>query len=213
MVKPTPAKHEYQIWRIIVAFQKLKHRIQICTPHKMKSWKQGPPIPLTPLCNCTLSPVIVNCNDSLPGLPVGLAGMGPAGASPCLEAPGGYSTYRQHSRHEFLQTVHITKYNPPWTLWVKSGPKSFGFLAGIDVTNQADPSCYRTILSPRLANSHLCHIYLCQFKQSTSRKQVGTKACGSIQSSALNHDQWWLAPYKSIWPDHIQYIAMMEQLS
>ena len=41
----------------------------------------------------------------LPGLPVGVAGLGPAGASPCLEAPGGDSTDRQHSRHESLLTV------------------------------------------------------------------------------------------------------------
>ena len=67
-VKPTPAKHEYQIW--------------------------------------PLFPVIVDSNDSLLGLPVGVAGMGPAGASPYLEAPGGYSTDRQNSRHESLHTVH-----------------------------------------------------------------------------------------------------------
>ena len=42
----------------------------------------GPPISLTSLCNCLLSPVIVDCNDSLPGLPVGVVGIGPAGASP-----------------------------------------------------------------------------------------------------------------------------------
>ena len=41
----------------------------------------------------------------LPGLPVGVAGLGPAGASPCLEAPRGDSTYWQHSRHEYLFTV------------------------------------------------------------------------------------------------------------
>ena len=39
------------------------------------------------------------------GLPVGVAGLGPAGASPCLEAPGGDSTDWQHSRHESLSTV------------------------------------------------------------------------------------------------------------
>ena len=41
----------------------------------------------------------------LPGLPVGVAGLGPAGASPYLEALGGDSIDRQHSRHESLHTV------------------------------------------------------------------------------------------------------------
>ena len=41
----------------------------------------------------------------LPGLPVGVPGLGPAGASPYLEALGGDSTDRQHSRHESLHTV------------------------------------------------------------------------------------------------------------
>ena len=36
----------------------------------------------------------------LPGLPVGVAGLSPAGASPYLKALGGDSTDRQHSRHE-----------------------------------------------------------------------------------------------------------------
>jgi hypothetical protein len=45
----------------------------------------------------------------LPGLPVGVAGLGPAGASPCLEAPGGDSTDWQHSRHESLSTVHYAE--------------------------------------------------------------------------------------------------------
>ena len=38
----------------------------------------------------------------LPGLPVGVAELGPAGASPCLGALGGDSTEWQHSRHESL---------------------------------------------------------------------------------------------------------------
>ena len=45
----------------------------------------------------------------LPGLPVGVAGLGPAGASPYLEALGGDSTDRQHSRHESLHTVTLRK--------------------------------------------------------------------------------------------------------
>ena len=105
------------------------------------SWFTGPPTPLNPLCNCPLSPVIVDYNDSLveywklasvrllqhgcqsmwwerresgcmaglPGQPVGVAGLGPAGASPCLEAWGWDSTNRQHSRHESLLTVIFNK--------------------------------------------------------------------------------------------------------
>ena len=42
----------------------------------------------------------------LPGLPVEVAGLGPVGASPCLEAPGGDSNDGQHSRHESLHTVY-----------------------------------------------------------------------------------------------------------
>ena len=41
----------------------------------------------------------------LPGLPAGVAGLGPAGASPYLEALGRDSTDRQHSIHESLHTV------------------------------------------------------------------------------------------------------------
>ena len=44
----------------------------------------------------------------LPGLPVGVDGLGPGGASPCLEASGWDSTDRQHSRQESLLTVTIS---------------------------------------------------------------------------------------------------------
>ena len=97
-VKHTPANPTNQSWVINAALWKLKYWVQIFALYKITIRGGWLEVPQTSLCAITVFVLALL-------LAADWIGLGQAGASPCLGAPGGDSVDRQHSRHESWSTV------------------------------------------------------------------------------------------------------------